>query len=142
MKEVLVTQTEKIMKHLRASGGIFGDSNIPNNANIYTSMSKALIPIGEYCDKYEINITELDSVKLLVFALPYIKENDSSMNSERYIFSIFKMLESAYSKTIDFNRQIDSSIKVCDKLFYNEKIEVVYAYIKGFQEALEYTNNQ
>lgn len=137
LKATLLTQTKKIIKHLRASGGLFGDSSIPNESNIYVSMSKALIPIGEYCDKYEINITELDSVKLLIFALPYIKEGEPSINSERYIFSIFKMLESAYKKTINFDNQISSSIQVCDKLFQDGNVLVVYGYIKGFQESLE-----
>ncbi|SHE21313.1 hypothetical protein BBROOKSOX_1139 [Bathymodiolus brooksi thiotrophic gill symbiont] len=130
------------MKHLRATGGQFGDTNITNEKNVYKSMSDALPDVINYCEKNEINITELDSIKLLVFALPYIKENDPSINSERYIFSIFKLLESSYKKTINFDKQINNSIKVCDKLFQNNNNLVVYGYIKGFQESLEYTKNK
>ncbi len=140
--EDLVKQVKKISAHLHASGGIFGDSTIPDNRNIYLSMSEALISIGEYCDEFEINVTELDSIKLLVFALPFMKKRDPSMNSERYILSIFKLLEHSYQKTIGFNQQINNSIRVCDELFHKADILVVYGYIKGFQEALEYTTDQ
>lgn len=138
-KYELLEQAKKITEHLRCSGGKFGDCNITSEHNIYLSMSEALNDIGEYCDKYEITITKLDSIKLLVFALPYIKEKDPAMNSERYIFSIFKMLEKSYGKEIDFDSQIEKSIKVCDKLFHDDNNLIVYGYIKGFQEALEYT---
>ncbi|SMN01266.1 hypothetical protein SPONL_1894 [uncultured Candidatus Thioglobus sp.] len=141
-RDDLLKQTKKIIKHLRVSGGIFGDSNITSEDNIYRSMSKSLVPMGEYCEENSINVTELDSIKLMVFSLPYIKKNDPAMNSERYIYSILKMLEQSYNKKIDFDKQINNSTKVCDKLFCNGNITVVYGYIKGFQEALEYTNNQ
>ncbi|SMN00552.1 hypothetical protein SPONN_1771 [uncultured Candidatus Thioglobus sp.] len=72
-RDDLLKQTKKIIKHLRVSGGIFGDSNITSEDNIYRSMSKSLVPMGGYCE---------------------------------------------------------------------DNITVVYGYIKGFQEALEYTNNQ
>jgi hypothetical protein len=42
-------------------------------------MTQALKDIGKYCDDYDIKITKLDSIKLLVFALPYIKERDLAM---------------------------------------------------------------
>ena len=139
-KKQLLAQAKKIIKHLRSSGGVFGDSNITSEVNIYRSMSQSLVDISKYCEENKIKVTKLDSIKLLVFALPYIKKNDQSMNSERYIYSIFKLLSESYKKNIDFEPQINSSIQVCDKLFQNGNILVVYGYIKGFQEALEYTN--
>ncbi|VVH65917.1 hypothetical protein BSPLISOX_310 [uncultured Gammaproteobacteria bacterium] len=142
-RDKLLEQVKKIIKHLRSSGGDFGDSNITNERNIYRSMTQALKDIGKYCDDYDIKITKLDSIKLLVFALPYIKERDLAMNSERYIFSIFKMLgEATNNKQINSNEQIRKSIAVCDKLFNNGNNLVVYGYIKGFQEALEYTKDK
>jgi hypothetical protein len=141
-KEKLLPQAEKIFKHLRLSGGKFGDSNITTERNIYISMSRSLVDIGDYCKKYTININELDSIKLMVFALPYMKENDPSMNSERYIYSIFLLFSKAYKTTIEFEKQINNSISVCEKLFQAGEILAVYGYIKGFQESLIHTKPQ
>lgn len=130
---------EKIHRHLRASGGIFGDSNITSTNNIHASISDAIVPMLEYCKKHGINVTQLDSIKLLVFALPFIQGRDPTMNTERYILSIFLLLQESYGKKIDFDTQINHSIKVCDSLFRHGDILVVYGYVKGFQESLEYT---
>jgi hypothetical protein len=46
------------------------------------------------------------------------------------------------NKQINSNEQIRKSITVCDKLFNNGNNLVVYGYIKGFQEALEYTKDK
>ncbi len=141
-RDELLKHTKKIVKHLRSSGGIFGDSSIPNEENIHLAMADALIDIGEYCEKYEINVSTFDSIKLLAFSLPHIIRRDPSINSERYIFSIFQMLEESYKKKINFDKKINDSIKVSDKLFRDNNCLVMYGYIKGFQEALEYTKDK
>jgi hypothetical protein len=50
--------------------------------------------------------------------------------------------EATNNKQINSNEQIRKSIAVCDKLFNNGNNLVVYGYIKGFQEALEYTKDK
>ncbi len=136
--EILQQQSNKIIKFLRESGGIFGDSNITTEQNIIESMSHSLPDIAQYCKNYGIEITELDTIKLLVFAMPYLKKSDKSMNMERYIASIFKLLENAYKVKFTDKQQIKNSIKVCNNLFYDEQNMIVYGYIKGFQESLQY----
>jgi hypothetical protein len=140
-QESLLILTEKISKFLCQSGGQFGDSNITSQNNISKSMAESLPDIAEYCKKQSINMTEIDSIKLLVFAMPYLKKNDSSMNIERYIKSIFLLLENSYKVKINF-KDIDSTIKVCTNIFYSDpsQLLVIYGYVKGFQECLKYTN--
>lgn len=135
-QDLLLEQVEKIYKFIRTSGGKFGDTNIPTKDNVFKSMSQALPDIADYCKEYKIEITELDTIKLLIFAMPHLKKNDPSINIERYIKSIFLLLENSYA--ISIKDDINSSIMVCAQLFYKDKILVIYGYIKGFQEALKY----
>lgn len=137
--KIILENSAEIIKHLREIGGMFGDTNITSEANIFKSISYAVPDIAQYCKDYKIEITELDTIKLLVFAMPYIKKHDPAINIERYITSIFRMLEKSYKISVLNQQQIKNSIRVCNNLFEGNKILVVYGYIKGFQEALKYT---
>jgi hypothetical protein len=53
-RDKLLEQVKKIIKHLRSSGGDFGDSNITNERNIYRSMTQALKDIGKYCNEFSL----------------------------------------------------------------------------------------
>lgn len=141
LEEDLQHQTTNIIKHLRSVGGIFGDASITTEDIIYRSVSDGLPDIASYCKKYKIHMTELDTIKLCVFALPYLRKNDPSMNIERYITSVFLLLQNAYEVKIDFD-SMKNTIIVCNNLFYNDPSEVlvIYGYIKGFQECLQYVD--
>ncbi len=135
-EKILREHSCKIAKFLREIGGIFGDSNITTEENIHKSMSFSLPDIAQYCKDYGIEITELDTIKLTVFALPHLHKIDKSMNIERYITSIFALLENSYNVKCSDKEQIKNSIKVCSKLFNGNQNLVIYGYIKGFQESL------
>jgi hypothetical protein len=63
-RDELLKHTKKIVKHLRSSGGIFGDSSIPNEENIHLAMADALIDIGEYCEEYSYLLKNIYYAKL------------------------------------------------------------------------------
>jgi hypothetical protein len=51
-RDKLLEQVKKIIKHLRSSGGDFGDSNITNERNIYRSMMYKGIPNKKRLGKF------------------------------------------------------------------------------------------
>lgn len=139
--EELENLSKDIWKILHLSGGKFGDTNITTSKIIYLSLSDAMVDIANYCSQYNIEITKLERIKLLAFAIPHLRKRDTGLNIERYIFSIFIFLKEAYKSKFNID-DLKPTISVCNNLIYAEPSQylIVYGYIKGFQECLSFTH--
>ncbi len=104
----------------------------------FVAFAKSLPDISDYCNTYQIRITALDNIKLLVFSIPYLKETITNFNIKNYLKSIFVLLNKSYIYNKNFSiDKLENSIAVCENLVKDNQIIPVYTYIKGFQESME-----
>ncbi len=113
--------------------GSFFDEEEKFRETFYIAASGSLVDIANYAKEVNINITELDVIKILVFSISHLQEIKHNIIIERYIRSIFSYLEETYKVSFS-NTELGQSIKVCKKLIESNQIIPVYTFIKGVQE--------
>lgn len=101
-------------------------------------LALSLPNIAEYCNKYEINITELDQIKVVVFSITHLQKKVTDFNVENYLSGVFSLLNKSYIYNKKFSIvELQGSIKICANLIKDNQIISVYTYIKGIQESME-----
>ncbi len=106
----------------------------------FVALADSLDDISKYCQSYQIKITALDDIKLLVFSIPYLQKTITKFNTKKYLTSIFALLNKAYIYNKNFSiAKLKDSIAVCEGLIIDKQIIAVYTYVKGFQESMEVT---
>lgn len=123
-------------------GGIYGDTITHPLDDIIDSFTEALPSINDYSESHGINITELDTIKLLSFAIPFLREKTPSANMGRYLTAC--MLFILGKSGGELPEQLRGSAKVMEQMSRNEPPEhlIIYAYMKGLQEAIDLTDQQ
>ena len=102
------------------------------------SLACSLEQINDYCNKYQILITELDQIKVLIFSIPHLIDKIPNFQVKSYLNSLFALLNEAHTYNKNFKiESLSASIDVCCNLIKDQQIVSVYTYIKGFQESME-----
>ena len=123
----------------KTKGSFFGEEK-KFQETFYIAASSSLVDIANYAKEVNINITELDAIKILVFSISHLQKINHNIIIERYIRSIFSYLEKKYQ--VSFNRkELGQSIKVCEKLIESNQIISIYTFVKGMQEGAKAERN-
>lgn len=117
------------------------DPVTPLCEEIAKAFALSLIDIGRYCKDNNINAKNIDTVKLLVFSIPYLLTvRNYALRLDMYVHACLIMIhgKSNNTTTPDYEKFI-STIQVARRLClkFPSQYMVVYGYLKGYQESLE-----
>ncbi len=124
-------------------GGLYGETVAPTEDDIYRAFSDALPEIARYCVVAKIEVSKIDTIKLLGFSVPHLlRIRSETIGLSRYFHGCLLVImgkEDNGGLSSDVMKMIESTARVCDRLCrrFPPQHFLVYGYFKGFQEGLD-----